>query len=119
MYLGPKSKGTLHDLKAKRLIRSIDCPMRTLTNYGSTNRSAVNDFRKFIKRLSKYTQTRPSKDRIRKVAIEAIKVIVRRTRLGYGVRLNSGTRHKLKPIYKRKTKAYFLHSYLLNETTPE
>lgn len=54
--------------------------------------------RSFIGRLEKALDVAISQRTTRAVAEEAIKIIVRRTRLGYGVAENYGTRYRLPPL---------------------
>lgn len=68
--------------------------------------SKVNaDLKKFFDKLTKQTKDARSKSVYKFLADELIKIIVKRTRLGYGVDNTLGTRSKLKALSPRYIKA--------------
>lgn len=68
--------------------------------------SKVNqDLKKFFDKLTKQTKDAQSRPVYKQLAEELIKIIVKRTRLGYGVDRSLGERSKLKALSPRYIKA--------------
>lgn len=68
--------------------------------------SKVNqDLKKFFDKLKKQKTDASSRNVYKTLAEELIKIIVKRTRLGYGVKTNLGQRSKLKALSPRYIKA--------------
>lgn len=58
----------------------------------------INDLKKFLKKIEKTLDEAKKKPVMQSLAEEAVRLIVKRTRLGYGVTRNLGTRSNLKRL---------------------
>ncbi len=79
--------------------------------------TAQNDLGKFFKGLKSATQTAVNKKAMDFLAKSAITIIVKRTRLGYGVKKDGGARFALSSIKWTDRYAKLRKSYPLDSTT--